>query len=287
MLAPVAPLVLIAGCVVLFLRAYLRARTLAAPGPPAAVALLAEPAPPSRLSILVLILGVVGGGIAVAYAAMHYPDLPARVPSHFGPSGKPDAWRPKSFGTVMLLPLLTLVMGIGLSGMVFLIERAKRAVRFPQTQISVEAQRRFRQALARFIAAIALLVTGMLTFMSISSVRVGLGLAPGLSPLAMAFGFGLVIFAIGGTLYLAFHLGQGGSRLERAAGNAPLTNGLADNRHWVLGSFYFNRDDPSIFVEHRFGLGYTINFGNWKAVAILVGFLGAILALGLLALLEG
>ena len=73
--------------------------------------------------------------------------------------------------------------------------------------------------------------------------------------------------------------GQGGSRLERASVATPLTNGLADNRNWVLGMFYVNRNDPSILVERRFGLGYTPNFGNWKAVALLVAFLGAIFGL--------
>lgn len=44
----------------------------------------------------------------------------------------------------------------------------------------------------------------------------------------------------------------------------------------MLGAFYINRDDPSIFVEKRFGIGYTINFGNPKAVALLVAFLAII-----------
>jgi uncharacterized membrane protein len=46
--------------------------------------------------------------------------------------------------------------------------------------------------------------------------------------------------------------------------------------------FYINRDDPSIFVERRFGFGYTINLGNWKAVALMVCFIGALLGLALL-----
>ena len=72
-------------------------------------------------------------------------------------------------------------------------------------------------------------------------------------------------------------LGQGGSRLERAAAGSPLTNGVADNRVWYLGGFYVNRDDPSIFVEKRFGIGYTINFGNPKAVALFLVFLAIVL----------
>ena len=56
-----------------------------------------------------------------------------------------------------------------------------------------------------------------------------------------------------------------------------MTNGLADNRRWILGTFYVNHEDPSIMVEHRFGLGYTLNLGNWKAVVWLVTFFGLIL----------
>ena len=59
----------------------------------------------------------------------------------------------------------------------------------------------------------------------------------------------------------------------------PLTDDLADNRRCVLGVFYVNRDDPSFFVEKRFGLGYTINFGNPLAVVFLVLFLAAIAAI--------
>jgi uncharacterized membrane protein len=282
-----APLILLVGCIALYLRAYFQARELAVTGPPAAVAVMEIPEPPSRLPGLVLAAGIVGGLIAVSYAAMHYGDLPERVPTHFGPSGLPDAWRPKSFWTVMLSPLLTLVLGVGLGGAVILTSRAKRAIRFPQTRLSMEAQRRFRRAFTRFLALISLLTSVMLTWMSISATRVGMGISRSLSYVPMALTLCLVVVALAGMLYIAIRMGQGGARLERDAGNAPLTDGLADNRHWVLGAFYINKEDPSIFIEHRFGFGYTINFGNWKAVALLAAFLGTILGLVLIAILTG
>jgi hypothetical protein len=44
---------------------------------------------------------------------------------------------------------------------------------------------------------------------------------------------------------------------------------------WKWRIFYVNRDDPKIFVPKRYGIGYTLNFGNrwsWGVVAlILVG----------------
>jgi uncharacterized membrane protein len=282
------PLALTAGIVVLFLRAYYCARTLAVPAnAPPAVALLTASEIRRTFPAVVLVIGIVCGIGAVSYAAMHYADLPARVPTHFGPSGKPDAWRPKSFWTVMLLPILTLIMGTGLGTFALLISRAKRAIRHPHPEISVEAQMRFRRAVTRYFCGIALMATAMLTLSSVGSIRVGLGLDHGLSPLMMAAGIGLGLLAIGGVLYLALHYGQGGARLERDAGNSALTNGLADNRLWVLGMFYVNRDDPSIFVERRFGFGYTINFGNPKAVAFFLGFILLILALAVAAMVKG
>jgi len=46
-----------------------------------------------------------------------------------------------------------------------------------------------------------------------------------------------------------------------------------DDRYWRWGLFYFNRDDPSILVERRFGLGYSFNFAHpfaWAVVALIV-----------------
>lgn len=41
-----------------------------------------------------------------------------------------------------------------------------------------------------------------------------------------------------------------------------------DPRHWVLGGFYFNPDDPSIFVDERHGAGFTLNFARRESWAI-------------------
>jgi len=90
---------------------------------------------------------------------------------------------------------------------------------------------------------------------------------------------------VGGGVYLALRYGQGGARLEKARADTPLTDGLADNRRWVLGMFYVNRDDPSFLVERRFGIGYTINFGNPKAVALVGGFVALVILIALVAAL--
>jgi uncharacterized membrane protein len=286
-IAPVAPILLLVGFLVLYLRAYGQARRLApeGPAPLAATVLTATSAANPILPFTAVAFGVACGAVAISYAASHYTELPRMVPTHFGMSGTPDAWRPKSFSTVMLLPLMTLVIGVSLGVVAFLTSRAKRGLRYPLTEVSAAAQARFREAMTRYISVVGMTATLMLTLMAISSIRVALGLERGLSPIAMILAGVLVVLGIAWTIYIGLRYGQGGARLERAASQAALTNGLADNRYWVLGMFYVNRDDPAIFVEHRFGLGYTINFGNWKAVALLVLFFGLLLGIALAALI--
>ena len=286
--SPVATLLMTAGFLVEYLRAYRHARGLAREGaPPASAAILgAEEPKPLLLPYLALGLGLAGGLFAVVYTWSHYDALPERVPTHFGFSGQPDAWGPRSLPAVMLLPLLSLVLGIGLGGTALLVSQAKRAVRHPDSGVSFEAQQRFRRVMSRFLATLAILVTGMMTSLSVSTIRAGLGESQGISSLNLILAVGIVLYSLGGTLYIALRYGQGGARLERAVADRPLTDGLADNRRWVLGMFYVNREDPSILVENRFGLGYTLNFGNWKAVALFVGFIGLLLGITFAALLS-
>lgn len=45
----------------------------------------------------------------------------------------------------------------------------------------------------------------------------------------------------------------------------------ADPQYWKGGVFYFNPDDPSLFVKKRYGFGWTLNFGrriSWLILAV-------------------
>lgn len=272
-----------------YLRAYWRARGLPRGGaaPPAAAVVLTEQPKPLFLPYMAIGFGLVGGLYSIGYAWSHYAQLPELVPIHFGLLGQPDRWRPRSFATVMMLPIMSLVMGVGIAGMAYLVDQAKRAIRYGDKGVSFEAQQGFRRIMANFLAIVSVLLTGMLTILSQSSVQVALGKAQALSPAMMLSTLILAVFALAGSIYIAVRYGQGGSRLEKSAADRPLTDGLADNRLWVLGMFYVNREDPSLFVERRFGLGYTINFGNPKAVALLGGFIGLIILIAIIAKFAG
>ncbi len=262
-----------------YLRAYAKARHLAQQGgaPQAAAFIANVEFRPLFLPYLAIGFGLAGGLYALGFAWSHYAELPNLIPVHFGLFGRPDLWRPRSVFRAMMPSFLCLILGVGTAAMAHLIGQAKRAIRSDDHGVSFQAQLRFRRIMANYLAVVSLLITAMLTTLSQSSIRVALGWDQALSPAMMIMTIVMIAVALVGSIYIALKYGQGGSRLERGAANRPLTDGLADNRLWVLGMFYVNREDPSIFVERRFGLGYTLNFGNPKAIALLCGFFGLII----------
>ncbi len=54
---------------------------------------------------------------------------------------------------------------------------------------------------------------------------------------------------------------------------------LDEDSYWKGGIIYFNKNDPSIFVEKRFGVGWTLNFANPLGYIIVMGPLIIILLL--------
>ena len=85
-----------------------------------------------------------------------------------------------------------------------------------------------------------------------------------------------LIFALIVVVVLA-RLGQGGSRAlaagQKSLGSAVPVGDRTPDHYWKLGVFYFNPDDSAIFVEKRFGLGYSLNFArpiSWIIVALLL-----------------
>lgn len=285
-MAPMLPLGI--AIVVLYLRRYREARELAARSgaaaatPPAAAGL--DLAASDPLPWISLAIGVAGGIAALVYAIANYDAMPARVPVHFNASGAPDGWADRSFGSVYVLPLMTIVMGVVVGGAAVLTARAKRALRARDGGVSLEAQMRFRRATARFLAGVGLVTSAMLSTMSIYATRAAVGTASGLPWWTLLLGGGLMVYALGGAIYLMVRYGQGGARLEVPSATAPLTDGLAEDRFWKAGVFYVNPDDPSWLVEKRFGFGYTLNFGNRAAVATFVAVMGLVLALAVWAI---
>ena len=82
----------------------------------------------------------------------------------------------------------------------------------------------------------------------------------------MLFGFGLN--------YWMFRVGQGGHRAVAPAARREVHGDATPDHAWKVGGLYYvNPHDPAMWVENRFGLGYTLNFGNWRAWLLIIGMM--------------
>jgi uncharacterized membrane protein len=267
--------VLLLGATLLYLQLHRAAKDLAPARPAEPLPLPEGSVEPMSLTLPLLTLAacLIVGTWGVVDGALHWDAIPDRVPTHFGAEGRPDAWSSKSLSSVFALPIMNLVIGAMVAGFAVLTARARLSLRRSRSPKERQAQLGFRAATVHLLCGTALICSGLLAVIAHDGLRVSLGEREALGPAVWIFGGGLMVFCLGYTVRLLWFHGQGGSRREGEAAADPLTDGLADDRHWKLGVFYVNREDPAILIEKRFGLGYTLNFGNPWGIAILAAIL--------------
>jgi len=211
----------------------------------------------------------------VVIAILRYPHLPARLATHFDAAGHADRYAPTSpaavFGPVA-------AQGVGtalLLGLAALVLRSKAQLDAEEPQTAGARHRRFVSSGARalLLAAACLSVTFLLT--SLTAWKLINPNRPAGALVAIMPLLGVVV-----VVAVLARVGQSGSRLRIRAspGSGSVRHTTAvnrdDDRYWGVGLLYFNRDDPSLLVPHRFGLGWTLNLARPAAWAIIAATIG-------------
>lgn len=271
----------------LYLRSYSRVRRLAPPGvgrqAERATAMLHVEKPRGEaFAKLTLLICLVTALATVIYALQSYQGMPTRMPNLWSLIGGADGWTDRSLLTVMYLPSWNLVVGPLFALLAIMMATAKRSLRDGPGGRSAEAQDAFRALMANVLSGIALFYSALLTLLSVQVIRIGLSQAGSLGAGILLLMGATLVFMAGSLILIMRRYGQGGALLERGPEEGALTGGLADNAHWLWGMFYVNRDDPSLMLESRFGIGYTLNYGNRNAVLFTVVFLSLIISLAVL-----
>lgn len=158
---------------------------------------------PDWLLETVAVLAVV---LPVLYLAASWPDLPERVPTHFGPSGAPDGFGPRAGLWAMA------AVEVGL----YALFAALPAMPLRFWNVPVTVTERNAKAVGRYLPrfgrAMKAAMSLLLGLLLIGTVRVALGQADGLPPWFLV----VALAAPGGTLAWSFwkmaRLGTRGSR---------------------------------------------------------------------------
>lgn len=270
-LALLAVLVQIAGCFWAFLGA--RAAALGHAVEPTALR-EAELAPrqmrvPGGWTVQLVPFAILGAAAAVLQ--LNWQRIPLRFPVHWAIDGRPNGWSTRA-ATHVYAPLL---LGAAFVALLVLftwgIVRWTRRLHASGAAAAADLLRERRYLLVlvftEYVVALVTARTALLPLRpdpkSPPSAAVPLGL------------LSLLLFA----LLLLFIVHRPPE--PRPAEGAPTIGDRTEDRYWKVGKIYFNRNDPALLVEKRFGIGYTLNFGHWISWLILA----AILALPLAAML--
>jgi len=92
----------------------------------------------------------------------------------------------------------------------------------------------------------------------------------------------VTLAALLGAVLLAVRVAHGTGLEEE---EAEEMRDFLHNSRWVAGLFYFNPEDPAFFIVQRFGLGFTVNLGNRRALITAIVLLILALLLALLPLI--
>jgi uncharacterized membrane protein len=206
-------------------------------------------------------LAVIAASIVAALA--QYPSLPAVVPTHFGINMEPDAWSPKSLGLVLAVPLvnlgtLPLMFATGVA-----VVRAKLQIDPQRPALSFAQHRVYRRLMGHALGFLTLALAVMMALVGLPIVFPGFK-APFWLLLLLA------LLPIAALIAVVVYAGQGGCKLkpklaeegEPAPAGKSSVPGRGDDRHWALGMFYHNREDPAILVEDRFGSNLGFNYAR-------------------------
>ena len=162
------------------------------------------------------------------------------------------------FGAIFVTIMLTMAMTM-----------ARRSRQIAVDGPAAAAEQRFRRVnvlvpvLVAYVAAIAMSATtveSIPAFGDTLSGRAEFVVLP-----LMLFGFGVNLWMI--------RVGQGGHRAVAPAARREVHGDATPDRAWIFGVYYVNPRDPAMWVENRFGLGYTPNFGNWRAWLLIIAMM--------------
>ena len=193
--------------------------------------------------------------------------VPDRMAIRFNQAGQAIAWADKSFSSLLYMPLTQLFMAVVLIFTYYMINRSRPQIDPANREKTMEQNIRFRYRWSVFTVVLGLLLILLLALVQLSM----MGIVS--SGLAVTASFVLMVVIILAVILLSVLSGQSGNRIKVGTSTEGSPIIRDDDAYWKLGMWYYNPDDPSIFIEKRVGIGWTVNWGRPMAWVVIAGII--------------
>ncbi|MEM1485028.1 DUF5808 domain-containing protein [Oscillospiraceae bacterium PP1C4] len=194
-----------------------------------------------------------------------YPAAPERIATHWNFAGVAGGWVDKSYGIIWF----TLVMQLFQSGLMcfvfYITKNARRQIDADHIEESAKRVNLFRRGWGYFTISM-----GVILNLSFTLTLLGMLGALDIKVIIALLITGFVLIMVGAG-WLVIKIGQGGSRIKIPKEDGGYISVRDDDHYWKLGTIYYNPNDPAIFVEKRFGIGWTCNFARPMSWVLLIG----------------
>ncbi|WP_434291291.1 DUF1648 domain-containing protein [Clostridium botulinum] len=201
-----------------------------------------------------------------------YPNLPNKVATHWDFNGNVNGYQNKSTFLIYQMPLMELFITIIFFLCYKIIGWSKKQISAVNPEESKTRNELFRRILSIYMTFSAIAMTIFLSIINFQIMKV----IDINDKYIMYFSLIFTLSIIIATILLGVKVGQGGSNLKLNYKNDNKNNFINkdDDDHWILGNtIYYNKEDPSLFIEKRFGIGWTINAGRPLGLIIYISLI--------------
>ena len=206
--------------------------------------------------------------ILIVMSFQAYPAIPDKIPTKFSFSGEVTNWTEKSYKSILLNPVMMIYFTLLFIFINFMIAKAKQQISVNQPTESIQKNIIFRRRWSLFLITTSYLLSFLFTMIQLSLMYPINGeIQAIISLITTAI---ILIHCI----VLSITTGQGGSRVKTVQSQSQDIIDRDDDKYWKLGQFYFNKNDPALFLEKRFGVGWTINIARplaWIIFLVIIG----------------
>src|SRR5690625_1761151 len=213
--------------------------------------------------------------VTVAYTFLVYDQIPDEVPIHTSFSGK-VTYDEKSIGNLLILPFSQLFLLGTMLIVQYVINHSKQQISAENPERSKRQVVLFRRYWSLYLVISTYLITFMFSGLQLTFIY------PDLLGYEDYVIWPVIAFLLIGAIVLSIRTGQGGSRMKMDSKREANVMDRDDDQYWKLGQFYVNKNDPSIFVEKRFGVGWTNNWAHPISWILLLSLIGLGLVIPLL-----